>query len=61
MNNGELVVNFDGPNEGLSENTKYNKFVSTYDKGIIQFISEDKKSYEMKLKDDVKLAPGEKF
>lgn len=61
MNNRELVVNFDGPNEGLSENTKYNKFVSTYDKEVIPHISEDKRSYEMKLKDEVKLAPGEKF
>ncbi|BAK81591.1 MGH1-like glycoside hydrolase domain-containing protein [Candidatus Arthromitus sp. SFB-rat-Yit] len=57
LSNG-LRVNFDGENGGLSENTKYNKFLVNYDKDVSTEVSEDKNSYKTYLKDEIILDKG---
>lgn len=57
INNG-IIVNFNGENQGLSENTKQNKFFTIYDKKVESKISDDKKSYITELKDEVVIEKG---
>lgn len=59
-NNG-VQVNFTGENEGLSENTKYNKFFTTYSKDVDTKISEDKKSYVTELIGEVVVEKNSPF
>ncbi len=57
----DLLVKFDGLNEGLSENTKDNIFMTSYNKEVLTELSEDKKSYVTKLKNSIDLNPNKAF